>query len=216
MAFPQGIYFRVTDNQTDPADYDANTRTVYPQTTAQGNTVGWTDTSALGGADRTATNVILKGINYCSNGITRDFKISLPATGDYKVRLAAGDAAGSQGCKVELLDNTTSLSVLANQSSGGAARFIDATNVIRTSEADWIANNALSPAYTFATTTCIVRIGGFSTGGGNTTLAAFWIEAAAGGGGGGNPWYYRLQQAIASERRRIFLPARDIIIARAA
>jgi hypothetical protein len=40
-------------------------------------------------------------------------------------------------------------------------------------------------------------------------------KSAAGGGGGGNPWYYRAQQALVS-KRRIFLPANDLIIARAA
>jgi hypothetical protein len=50
---------------------------------------------------------------------------------------------------------------------------------------------------------------------GVTANIATYKSAAGGGGGGGNPWYYRAQQALVS-KRRIFLPANDLIIARAA
>jgi hypothetical protein len=187
MALPQGIYFRGSDNQTDPSNYDAEIATTanYPRTSAQGNSVGWED--ALSGAvDRDATtDVRLKGIAFSNNSTAARFRIDLPATGDYKVRVAAGDSSFGQQCYVELYDTTTQKAILVDALTSAAGKWIDATGVERTSEADWVSNNALSTAYTFASTILRFKIG-FKFQGGNTTIAAAYVEAVGGGGGDTN------------------------------
>jgi hypothetical protein len=195
VSFPQGIYFRATDNQSDPTDYDAETGSTanYPRVSAQGNNVGWEDAPG-GRVDRNATtDVRLKGIAFQANGSgAKRYRIDLPATGDYKVRLAAGDSSFAQQCYVELFDTTTLLATLVDALTGAAGRWIDATGVERTSEADWVNNNALSPAYTFATTILRFQIA-FKFQTGNTAVAAVYVESADAGGGGGTQPSNRLR-----------------------
>lgn len=200
MTFPQGIYFRATDDQSDPANYDAEIGTTanYPRASAQGNNVGWEQAIGANVRDRNATtDVRLKGIHFADNtgGAEKNYRIALPSPGDYKVRLAAGDSASGQACKVELFDNSSSLGVLANAVTSGAGFWIDATGVERTSESDWVNNNSLSGIFTFATAICRVRIGGHANGpGSNTAIAAFYIEAASGGGAStGAAMYHHLR-----------------------
>lgn len=176
MAFAQGIYFRATDNQTDPTDYDAETAaSVYPWTTAQGNTVGW-ETSLTGITTRdrdTATNVLLKGIHFVANTGTKDYRIDLPATGSYDIRLAAGDKGFAQFCRVQLLDGDT---VFADfETIVDAGHWLDATGVEISGETAWAANNAVKN-HTFTTQIFRVRIGAESDGTFNSVITAVHIE----------------------------------------
>lgn len=183
--FRQGVYCRATDNQVDPADYDGEiSGTVnYPRTSAQGNTIGWEVVGTLlQTRDRTGpTDVRLKGVIFiANNGTTADYRIDLPAAGKYNIRAALGDATFSQSnCKVEFRDGTTVFATPQNNVSTTAGQWHDATGVIRTSEADWVANNAIL-TYTFTGTIFRIRIGGI-VGTTGTQLAAIYIEAASPG-----------------------------------
>jgi hypothetical protein len=116
-------------------------------------------------------------MHFVTGSTAKDYRIDLPATGQYSIRLALGDATSNQtGLKCELLDNTT---VFATPVNNGnllpAGDYIDATGVIRTSEADWTANNA-AVLRTFTSTIFIIRVGGF--GASNITpFAAVYIES---------------------------------------
>ena len=198
IALPQGINLRstaafVTDGSDEDfegpnvADGAVNADT-YPRTSAQGNTVGWEGTDASGnhgtrnrnsGVDRRCA-----GVHFMAAGQADDFRIDLPATGSYAVRVAAGDNSYSVDTKIELLDTTTSLAVLCSGSTGAAASFKDATDVTRTSAADWVTNNA-SATHTFSTTICRFRCGD-SVG---VSMAHLYIESA---GAVANTRVYRL------------------------
>lgn len=182
MSFPQGVYFRATDNQSDPTNYDASIGATYPQVSAQGNNVGW-DSFSPSTRDRdVTTDVRLKGVAFNGQSNPLDFIIELPATGAYKARVAMGDTSAGHNCRVKILDT----SALLQDSDAGdvpSSQFGDATGVVRTSESDWVNNNALTGSLTFATTVCRFRFGNSAGANGdpNWVACAAYIEAAGGG-----------------------------------
>jgi hypothetical protein len=186
MAFPQGIYFRATDDQVDPSNYDAEIYSAgagnsnYPRASAQSNNVGWEAISggSLSVADRSGSVVELKGIAYFANntGTYADYRITLPSTGTYRVRLAMGDADNGQLVRARLYDDVTSFADI-EADTASAARYMDATGVVRTSQADWVSNNAYVER-TFASTIFRVRIGEYSGNSGNSAIAAVYIQSA--------------------------------------
>lgn len=185
MAFPQGINFRGTSGYvTDPANYDpeltASGNGDYPRTTAQGNTVGW---ETMGGGlyqtrDRLAANdPRLAGTNRTDNTQDIDFRIDLPASGNYNIGLAAGDASYSWGCAIDLLDTNSNLGHLSTGSTSGAQRFKDATDTEYTN-VTWPTSQTLV-SKTFSTTICRVRA--LATVGGSE-IASFWVAVGAASG----------------------------------
>jgi hypothetical protein len=183
MAFPQGIYFRSTDDQTDPTNYDCiaggtNPGISYPFTTAQGNTVGW-EAAPAGGRDRGGAGAVeLRGMHFVG-AAAKDFRIDLPATGSYNIRAAFGDQTSAQaGSKAQFKDTTTVFATpVPAATTISAGNFIDATGTNRTSQSDWTTNNAALTSQSFATTIFRVAVGGSS---GNAPIAAVYIEAAGG------------------------------------
>ena len=184
MAFPQGVYFRSTDNQTDPTNYDAEITGLldsnYPTSSAQGNTIGW-EGILHDKVDRDVTaDVRLKGVHYGALTDINDYRIDLPATGVYIIRAAMGDSGFPHPNRLRIVDTTT---VVVDNDAGDVSsdQFADATGVIRTSESDWVNNNA-SIQVGFSTTICRFRFGGSTgTSDPNWTVNAIYIEAAAGG-----------------------------------
>lgn len=181
MSFPQGIAFRatsgyVTDGANDFAQaVQANN---YPTTSTQGNTVGYEVNGDIAGIrDRNAGNdVRIAGCNF--SAFLTTFRIDLPATGSYKVRIAMGDAASyGQAAKCEIFDGTSSLGVLSSTNTTGSQRFRDATDTEYTN-VTWPGSNTLTASLTFASTICRFKFGD----GSNTTAWAYvYIEAAGGG-----------------------------------
>lgn len=184
MAFPQGINFRQTIGYvTDGANEDAEligagggTET-YPRTTAQGNNVGWETVAATyQGRDRNSGNDRrLAGINRKDGGSATDYRIDLPAPGNYKVGLAAGDASYARDTQVDLYDTSSSLGSLATGSTGAGNNFKDATNT-EYSAANWPTSQTLVQ-FTFSTTICRFRF--LDTGGENPAAHVYIEEAAA-------------------------------------
>lgn len=107
------------------------------------------------------------GMHYYGGGprIIR-FQVDLPSTGSWTVRLASGDPNGGgagSARRLRVYDNTTSVIDLS-YNLGSASQYYDATGTLRTSEADWIANNA-GVTYAFTTTSVFVELGDGSTEG---------------------------------------------------
>jgi hypothetical protein len=114
----------------------------YPQT-RNGITFGYTATVGLDSRDRASGNIPeLAGIHFVANGGTgpSTFRVDLPNTGGWDVRLGCGDASGVQTIKLEVRDNATAFITISDVTTSGANTFLDATGVERTN-ANWSANN---------------------------------------------------------------------------
>jgi hypothetical protein len=164
-AFAQGIYFRASNDQVSPTNYDVEIATSvnYPRVSAQGNNVGWsTAASGVSVADRNATtDVRLKGIAFVTKTVGFDYRISLPSPGTYNIRAALGDSSAGHDNRLQVFDNVTQI---WDKDAGAtpAGQWMDANGIIRTSEANWVSNNTLVPL-TFASSIAIFRFGN-STG----------------------------------------------------
>jgi hypothetical protein len=183
VSLPQGIYFRATDDQVDPTNYEVEVGTTANYSsgrlTAQGNAYGW-ESAPAGSRDRGGAGAIeLRGIHFVSGSPAANYRIDLPATGSYNIRAAFGDETSGQfGTKAQFKDTTTVLSTpVPAGTTIGLGHYIDATGVDRTSQSDWSTNNAALTSQTFATTIFRVAVGGDT---GNAPIAAVYIESAGG------------------------------------
>lgn len=178
MAFPQGINFRATDGfVSDGANEDGETAVSnYPWTTAQGNSVGWIDTSTVTTRDRNSgVDRRFAGMHFQTGGTAAQYKILLPSAGNYTIRVACGDYDNSQNVTIEVFDDVTSKGVLCSGTTSGADKFKDSTNTEYTSTT-WPGSNTAA-TITFASTTCILKM----PTGANYTLAHLYIDAEGGG-----------------------------------
>jgi hypothetical protein len=197
MTFPQGIPFRSTEAYvTDTGNNDSEnstsnaldadvTATNYPRTTTQGNSVGWEVIDTTGDKIQTRNRNTAGGQTLSGHhripatstaGVT--YRIDLPSSGNYLVRLASGDYTyGSAPSNVKIYDDTTLLATLASGTTSAGQHWFDATNVERTSVSDWTANNA-SQTLTFASTICRIKIG--TSGAAAGVISYFYIESAGG------------------------------------
>jgi hypothetical protein len=199
-AFPawgtaKGFDFRSTlAFVSDPANTQDVLGEAYPQTTTiGGDSVVWgwkqaTGISSCGGSDNSAplkadrsaaVDVRLAGINYGNQMHCTIFRVDLPATGSYTLRIANGDQGSGQTNTLTIYDGTTSLWVVSSAVSLSSNQYIDATGVTRTSDTLWVSNN-VSKTLTFSTTTLYVVL---NDGSANafTTLAYVQVTQNAGG-----------------------------------
>ena len=196
MTFPQGVSFRAsnafvtdvspdfcengvpdTDLQIDSGEAD------YPTTSTEGNNLGWetVDIDGIQCRNRNNANARLSGMHQCTNANDVNiFRIDLASTGDKLIRSASGEYNYAAGTYLELFDTSSSLGVLSTGNTSGAATWKDATNVERSSAADWVSNNA-STTKTFTTTILRLNMGSGALQG---TVSFFYVEDAGGGGGG--------------------------------
>jgi hypothetical protein len=181
MSLPQGVNFRgsigyVTDGANEAFESCSNGGSpTYPHTTAQGNTIG-SEGSAFPNADRnSAIDRRLAGIVYASVSSFLTWRIDLPASGTYNIRIAAGDASFSNPSQWAIYDDLTKLSDITTGSMSAASRWKDAQNVEYT-ETTWPTSNSLK-AFTFTSSICRVKA---TNTAGNSVLSHFYIEAAGG------------------------------------
>lgn len=200
MAYPQGIDFRATSGYvTDPAncDYEIGLAVNYPRTTpVQGVVVGWESiSSSLLTRDRNTGTPKLAGVVGFANALTADvgvYRMDLSASGlSWDFRIAVGDHDNQcQNQTIELFDNVTSVGVIVNNGDTLAPdKWFDATGVLRTSSADWIANNA-PLTVTFASSILRIKFGPNGRGantGGNTEVGHVFVQASASGATPGLP-----------------------------
>jgi 3-dehydroquinate dehydratase len=104
----------------------------------------------------------LAGAIYHNTGTTIEtYTWTLPATGQREIRCAFGDAAFqiTDDLFIKFYDDTTNFASINNTSVDTLAAngFYDATNVLRTTQSDWINNNA-AITHTFTTTTFKIEI----------------------------------------------------------
>jgi hypothetical protein len=160
----------------------------YP-TTRGGFTFGWTagiNTVDRDSADRdnTVADKRLAGINYAVvTGTDAKFRVDLPSTGNYVVRVAIGDTGFDQSGQhqiFEIFDNTSSKLVIDKATGPALDHYYDATGVDRT-EAAWPGSNAPSASLSFASTVFILQVGNFVGGSGVCVIAHLQITTAGGG-----------------------------------
>lgn len=183
MAWDKGWNFRATAAfVTDGADetYSLGSPDDDYPVTRNGVTFGWEDGPADDSRDRDATvDRRLAGINFHPNdGTQKRFRVDLPATGDYNIRLAIGDTGTGQGYQyVEVLDTTTQVHLIDDTNGTAIDNYDDATGVNRT-EAAWPTDNAVQ-LETFSTTILRLRIGPTTAQAGSTTLAHLFLNQVA-------------------------------------
>ena len=171
MAF-RGYNFRATSTYvTDAAGYVFIDVPIFPTTDGHGLESGWVTTAA---EDRDRDDTLdprLAGICQAPTNESRTFRITLPAAGAYYIRLAIGDIFAHGDQPVHVFDDATEFITITG--SNGANEWIDATNTLRTSAADWIANNT-AVIRNFTSTTLNVQVG--SSGTSAVTIAHLSIE----------------------------------------
>lgn len=156
-----GFDFRATSGYvTDPANCsaDVGTGATYPNVYGNGATAGW-DSSILDSRDRNSGNdARLAGDMFLATSAARTFRIDLPSTGSYDIRMAIGDASYSIAStnKWELFDNASSLAT-ATGGTSASQRFLDATNTEYTN-ATWSGSNT-AITKTFTSTILNFKIG---------------------------------------------------------
>lgn len=181
-AFAQGVDFRNSlAYVTDPTGCDFyNGNSAYPVVGQSGQSFGWASTSGINRRDRSTTvDPRLAGVNFLASlNLNATFQMSLPAPGTYRVRLALGDLSSQTRGTVQIMDGATVLATLMNGDSATNGQFYDATGVLRTSAADWVANNA--PALlTFTGSMLSVAIATpASAGVSEIAIAHLWVESA--------------------------------------
>lgn len=156
-----GLNFRSTSGYvSDGADevYVLGTDTTPTERkSANGNSVTFQwDSSPIALNRSTGVDVRLAGRHSTSNPDVRTLTVTLPAAGDYRVRIAAGDALSTgYWTATYLKDNGTTLITLSG--SIGSGNFFDADGTQLTNAA-WPGSNTLVDV-TFASTVCQVVIG---------------------------------------------------------
>lgn len=152
----------------------------YPTTTPQGVTVGWDTGLSIEHRDvphGVTPDIRLLGLAASSPGSGQgEYRVDLPSTGTYRIRLAMGDDDNTRpNQKCEIFDNTTSKGVaIATGSSNHFWR--DATDV-EYNAANWVTSN--SPVdITFSSTIAKFL---FGDGTNNWAVAHIRIESVSGG-----------------------------------
>jgi hypothetical protein len=159
----KGFNFRFSDtyvtdgaNQTYVEDAGDGTGEAYPVSRSIGGesvTFGWESTYSDQCRDRTTSATYdpeLSGFHQtASGGSDIVFRVDLPAAGDYKIRIAAGEASYDRVIKFQVRDNTTDLITVSNVSAV-AGSFVDAGGTSLTA-ANWYSSNE-QVTETFAST----------------------------------------------------------------
>ncbi len=171
MAWTKGFNFRqtaafITDTGNNTYVIQLNTFNepidTYP-TTRNSVTFGWVheiNHEDIGVRDRSVTpGEKFAGKVFNSNvTVSGVFRVDLPQTGTYRVRVAQGDYSyGSAVCTGGIKDNTT-VKTTWDATTSAANKWIDATGVERTSDSDWTTNNAYWEG-TFSSTILYLIIG---------------------------------------------------------
>lgn len=157
-----GFNFRSTLGYvTDPANTVGFFGTAYPTVKAFGAlnvNAGWD--GAVNVADRsTSIDPRLAGGNTVSqNGVTRKFRVDLPVSGVWTIRLAMGNPSFSRAASFDILDsNGTTVLYSRSEVTVTAPQYLDATKVLRATAAAWVNLNAPIDL-TFSGTAAFIRL----------------------------------------------------------
>jgi hypothetical protein len=185
MAWDKGFNFRKVDTHvTDGTDetYVRGAGDAYP-VTRNSCTFGW-ESGTIDRDDLTgASDRRFAGRNYSSSAAQAVFRVDLPNTGTFKVRVANGDHSRAQGNQyLQIDDTTTELFHVEDTDAISAAHYNDASGVDR-AEANWAADN-VGVDGTFSTTIFRCRLAKTTVFGSAHVIAHIFISEQAGGGGG--------------------------------
>lgn len=181
MAWKIGINFRstlayVTDG-TDEVYCRGTSLDPYPVTRG-GVTFGWQSGTAYAANRDAGVDRRLAGIVYTYNNSFSSFRLDLPATGDYDLRIAAGDAAGLNNyLQFRINDTINALVTVVDADGVATGHFDDVTGVDRTTST-WPTDN-VKATKTFT----VAQLGlGLSYWGGDsvysTKIAHLYVERA--------------------------------------
>jgi hypothetical protein len=129
-----------------------------------GHTFGWINASQPANSnhrDRDNTNDSrLAGMAFQGNdGNTSTFRLNVSSGQQYAIHIALGDASNPQSNYYALLQDDASTITTINVAGGSSAgQWVDATGVVRTSDADWISNSA-AVTHTFSSAIFYITIG---------------------------------------------------------
>lgn len=162
--FPQGCtYVRVTDNGADgdfPYPITRNLNGSGLQTT-----FGTTCPSSDNRRDRnalTGDQAVMAGMSFANNNAAskNEFRLLLPSSGAYNVRMAIGDYSNTRSNQKILIVDSDHITVLKTITAASvtATHFVDATGTDRTSPSDWVTNNQAT-SVTFSGTTAYIQWG---------------------------------------------------------
>jgi hypothetical protein len=145
-------------------------------------TFGWESLASDSTRDRTAAAPNapeLSGMHQISSGdpLTEAvFRVDLPATGEYSIRIAAGDASNAQTITFQVRDTASALISRSETANSDGDAYFDATGVERVTAAVWRSANVAS-TQSFATT--IFRFANRRPSGGSSCIAHLSIAAVA-------------------------------------
>ena len=190
-----GINFRLTsDYVTDGTNQTYCNMDAYP-TTRGGVTFGFVSgtVGTSGGRDRsTGVDVRLAGMNFDGNSSIDQaiFRLDLPSTGKYEIRLALGDAVYSQAYQyIQLKDDTTVITTIDKPSGSPAGYFYDAEGA-SLSAVNWPDSNE-AIEHTFTSTKLFFVLGASASESDVSSIAHLYVKSID---STGNPWYYYAQQ----------------------
>lgn len=175
-AWAKGFNFRSTSGYvTDGTDETYVLAADSYPVTRNGVTFGLSG-AVTGAADRdSALDRRLAGIVFCDNsGSQYTFRVDLPATGNYRIRLALGDAGGAQGYQYVQVKDDTSVLFAVDDTDGTAEDNFDDAGGNNRAAAAWPTDN-VAVDHTFATTTLLVLVGSPADQAGFSTLAHFSV-----------------------------------------
>lgn len=186
MTLPVGFDFRNTTGDTDvtgvfagdPANcFFMDQRTL--SGTSNGIAWGWDGTTNNSRDRSNSVDPRLAGMVFVSSGASAaTFTVTLPSAGTYDITLALGDHDNQQEINFDILDNGVLLfNVATNVVTSAVNHYIDATGVERTSDTDWVTNNA-KKRLTFTTTAAGFRLNVPAAN--NSCICHLKIEAIAG------------------------------------
>jgi hypothetical protein len=171
-----GINFRATSGYVTDGTDETYCRAddAYP-TTRGGWTFGWEAIPAItNDRDRTTiTDRRLAGVNFSGSTTFTDarFRVDLPSAGNYDIHAAFGDDQAQPDSYFRFLDTTTVLFTSSERLAINFAQFVDATDTLHTSPANWVANESLRNE-DFATTIFRCDIANAPSGGAANTMVA--------------------------------------------
>lgn len=189
-ATAKGFNFRntlgyVTDGTNQQAVYE--TAAAYPITQTIGGdsvTFGFDSAASLQYRNRNAGNdVRLAGMIFTEN-VESYFRVNLPASGDYKVRVAIGDGIYSITNQTILIKDGVGGSTLATFTDASIAgnSFLDAGNTERTA-ANWPGSNTeITVTFTGTVATLYLPANGAGINSYITSLSLEQVAVAAAGG----------------------------------
>jgi hypothetical protein len=175
-----GVNFRATSGYvTDGTGETYDLGAVYPVTRG-GLTFGWDADLTVNARDRNAGNDRrLAGLNQTSNnGTQRHWRLDLPSTGTFDIRLAFGDASNAQTIFAELREGSSGAAPFATIGPTGTSsnQFLDATGTALAA-ATWDDNGGTALSHTFSSTAFFISIADNS--GNSTCIAHVSVEDAA-------------------------------------